>query len=115
MFFVVSIRRPPTSTRTCALFPATTLFRFDVREAEVTDIWKERVRDLVPIERAAVGAPAPGAEVDLVDRDRGAGGLTVAARGHPVGVAPAPLRQADRKSTRLNSSHSCASRMPSSA
>src|SRR3546814_14952547 len=66
----------------------------DVREAEVTDIWNELVRDLVPIDRAAVGAPAPGDEVDLVDRDRGAGGLTVAAPGHPAGVAPAPPRPA---------------------
>src|SRR5690606_32605334 len=36
----------------------------DVREAEVTDIRNELVRDLVPVDRAAVGAPAPGAEVD---------------------------------------------------
>src|SRR3546814_9984090 len=28
---------------------------------------------------------------------------------------PQPQREADRKSTRLNSSHSCATRMPSSA
>src|SRR3546814_1565387 len=78
------LRRPPRSTRTYPPFPYTTFCRS----------WNDLVRDLVPIDRAAVGAPAPGAEVDLVDRDRGAGGLTVAARGHPVGVAPAPLRQA---------------------
>src|SRR3546814_3713955 len=33
----------------------------------------------------------------------------------PVRRAPTPFRLTDRKSTRLNSSHYCASRMPSSA
>ena len=41
------------------------------------------------------------------------GGLT--ARGRPPGAPHSPLTGGDRKSTRLNSSHSGQSRMPSSA
>src|SRR3546814_10320230 len=58
---------------------------------------------------------AAGALADLVDMD---GGGPIAAAGSFLMVlagALAWLAQADRKSTRLNSSHSCASRMPSSA
>ena len=33
----------------------------------------------------------------------------------PLGIGEAKLTDADRKSTRLNSSHRCTSRMPSSA
>src|SRR3546814_8070953 len=36
-------------------------------------------------------------------------------RGEPLADAPRLFGAVDRKSTRLNSSHSCASRMPSSA
>src|SRR3546814_10445384 len=51
-----------------------------------------------------------GIEANAVDLDR-------ARRGDEIGVPPLAdaVRQADRKSTRLNSSHYCASRMPSSA
>ena len=44
-----------------------------------------------------------------------AGWVDVVFGTHNVANAPALLRQADRKSTRLNSSHSQQSRMPSSA
>src|SRR5258705_10308492 len=82
------IRRPPRST----LFPYTTLFRSPRR---LVDASRTAVRD------AARPALAPRA-VPLVRRDR---------RGHRAarqqdGVRrPLRLRQQDRKSTRLNSSH----------
>ena len=92
------IRRPPRST----LFPYTTLFRSHVAASagQGADVGLARmdlageaahrvVLDPVPV---AVGALQPRARVDV-----------------PV-VLPA-----DRKSTRLNSSHSQQSRMPSSA
>src|SRR3712207_7487875 len=80
MFFFLMIRRPPRST----LFPYTTLFRSHVGE----------LRD-VGLERHSVLQP---------DRDRDREGV------HDAGEGRALLRHldehlADRKSTRLNSSH----------
>src|SRR3546814_8149075 len=87
------IRRPTRSTRTDTLCPYTALFRSDFMErgmralADVTDATLATHRSAVEVSRFG--------PQDLVDVRRL--------------VAP------DRKSTRLNSSHSCASRMPSSA
>src|SRR2546427_3301317 len=71
------IRRPPRST----LFPYTTLFRSvrradDVPDALHASVWRGRVEG----DDRALGASGTGREMDTVDRDR--------------------------KSTRLNSSHS---------
>src|SRR3546814_3510830 len=41
--------------------------------------------------------------------------VNLAKTAHVIGAAEMLVSQQDRKSTRLNSSHSCASRMPSSA
>src|SRR3546814_14489027 len=81
LFFFLMIRRPPRSTRTDTLFPYTTLFRSgDARRA--------------------------GGDSRGVDRGAGRGG----ARGSGRGGADEPFARlsadrADRKSTRLNSSH----------
>src|SRR3546814_4446202 len=83
------IRRPPSSTRTDTLVPYTTLFRSPVLLAA----W------LGQIERVVLGTHD---EAVLV-----AGGDEF---GHLEGE-----RSVDRKSTRLDSSPSCAGRMPSSA
>src|SRR3546814_11447771 len=100
------LRRPPRSTRTDTLFPYTTLFR---------SLGRLRIEAL-----AQFGALDTRAKMTA---------------GAHLAVEPAaycyPLRRikvfgrndtasmhrdrTDRKSTRLNSSHSCASRMPSSA
>src|SRR3546814_1235247 len=56
------------------------------------------------------GVPAVGAVVVPAHGD-----VFVAATGHGATRNGLPLRLRDRKSTRLNSSHQCASRMPSSA
>src|SRR3546814_6955903 len=99
------IRLPPTSTRTDTLFPYTTLFRSEGDAARRQGEAKFVLDGLVGAqdEQAEVGAQAdprvrPERHPFLVEDERGVG-----------------LGNGDRKSTRLNSSHSCASRMPSSA
>src|SRR3546814_7611204 len=82
------IRRPPRPTRTDTLFPYTTLFR------------SPRV-------------PPYGWHSDC-ERCRAAPGRYAWACA-PDSRRTGPNRSADRKSTRLNSSHQCAYRMPSSA
>src|SRR2546430_6692980 len=83
------IRRPPRST----LFPYTTLFRSAHAELDVGAV----VVDDVDLD-AAHGAVPHHRELDVVDPVR----TVVVAVGDVVG----PVLQVDRKSTRLNSSHS---------
>src|SRR3546814_1487559 len=97
------IRRPPRSTRTDTLFPDTTLFRSQQLPF---------VHFLVP--------PVSGAERQVLlpkHRDKHAASRgSLRGRRSESDRSPCPARRRrDRKSTRLNSSHSCASRMPSSA
>src|SRR2546427_5867291 len=81
------IRRPPRST----LFPYTTLFRsMEHEQLEQRELFRAQ-RD-----RPAAAPHLAGAEVDLQVRDP-------VARRRQRGTPP---RQGDRKSTRLNSSHS---------
>src|SRR3546814_3246291 len=106
------IRPPPKSTRTDTLFPYTTPFRSQFAAALFVE------RQPLVAERAAVDA----LQFEHLQRRE--------ERAHPRGfldpdhgqhrlhlVAPERVEQdiGDRKSTRLNSSHSCASRMQSSA
>src|SRR3546814_3897581 len=114
------IRRPPRSTRTDTLFPYTTLFRsvgllgcdllfhplglrlqvgeifFQLVDTEAVEILGLRLLlarlQVVEIHGSASSLPRPALAFE---------GRTI--------LTP------DRKSTRPNSSHSCASRMPSSA
>src|SRR3546814_14010860 len=90
-------RRPPRSTRTDTLFPYTTLLRSaGIRVARLGAVEARR-------EVLVVGV------LVLLCR---LGTVVTAERRARVGLV-SPV--ADRKSTRLNSSHYCASRMPSSA
>src|SRR3546814_15960280 len=87
------IRRPPRSTRTDTCFPYTTLCRSPLRD-----------RFGIPVRLIFY----THAELEQV--------IGRAARLLGLAIAPdGALEIADRKSTRLNSSHYCASRMPSSA
>src|SRR3546814_9152147 len=106
-------RRPPRSTRTDTLFPYTTLFRSStavlVMTAPVGNAGNRR-RTLVFagawLPQGARHRTAETASAHLgVWRPAGARHL----------FKPKPGQARDRKSTRLNSSHYCASRMPSSA
>src|SRR3712207_7739562 len=74
------IRRPPRST----LFPYTTLFRSRSQ---------------------CLGREADRAERDDAVPGGGSGGLAVEHHDRPAGREAAEGRRADRKSTRLNSSH----------
>src|SRR3546814_8150135 len=73
------------------------------RQREIAGLFHQRIA-----ERADHLAIARFAALDILG-DRAAGA------GEAIAVEPARLEQLDRKSTRLNSSHYCASRMPSSA
>src|SRR3546814_12200289 len=97
--FVLMIRRPPSSTRTDPLFPDPTLFRSQrVRQGHISreEEFGHQREHGGPDRRPRIGG----------DGVKG-GGLAHQPRGRD--------ERQDRKSTRLNSSHSCASRMPPSA
>src|SRR3546814_11038247 len=112
------LRQPPKSTRTDTLFPYTTLFRSaDLFVRPVAD------REIGPPLRICRG----DRPVRLADR-KAPPGLVVAEGGpcamHAERVARLGRRRrmagchnppGDRTSTRLNSRHQCATRMPSSA
>src|SRR3546814_13979447 len=98
------IRRPPRSTRTDTLFPYTTLFRSQprsgLRVSDDLDIWYSRLR-----RSHRTSTKRNGILRDLLMDLRAPCELATERGDESV----------DRMSTRLNSSHYCASRMPSSA
>src|SRR3546814_13902226 len=98
------IRRPPRSTRTDTLFPYTTLFRSgDGASNPFQTVQREDVgltlRIRPQISEGGTVKLSLYQEVSSID---------------PSSTLPSAT-SGDRKSTRLNSSHYCASRMPSSA
>src|SRR3546814_4756279 len=131
-FFFLMIRRPPRSTRTDTLFPYTTLFR-SVPFGQAEHLGHPEARgqqspmgDLREFRRARRAARVKQS------RDVGSFGRRVPGKRVAVGLAQQPLERKgirrifraadeqdgfeigrDRKSTRLNSSHKCATRMPS--
>src|SRR3546814_2756703 len=100
-------RRPPRSTRTDTLFPYTTLFRSPWWTLLPGRRCLRDPRDLYAAGRSQVLLRHPSARQRRLAREDRASADT--ARG------TAFADQGDRKSTRLNSSHYCASRMQSSA
>src|SRR3546814_13697608 len=100
------IRRPPRSTRTDTLFPYTTLFR-SASAGIVPDLFALSVqirhfRVVTPKRRRGARGARPSFK-DAVARLADALAATVKAQGK---LAQARNRlEADRKSTRLNSSH----------
>src|SRR3546814_11828449 len=112
MFFFLTILQPPRSTRTDTLFPDTTRCRAattEIRKVPVTVLSRCQRFDLRRVEIAVLASHfkrIAEAEDAQIDEDA----LTLIAR-----AAEGSVRDGDRKSTRLNSSNSCASRMPSSA
>src|SRR3546814_16595998 len=120
------IRRPPRSTRPDTLFPYTTLFRSPIQQQAIPVLLEGR--DLCGIAQTGTGKTAafslPSLDYLLNNpkrpAPRGCRMLVLS----PTRELAAQIAQScrdygrftkDRKSTRLNSSHSCASRMPSSA
>src|SRR3546814_6495482 len=125
-FVFLMIRRPPRSTRTATLFPYTTLFRSSPATLSAV---RTGTYQTVGLHNFAVEGedgtlcfvPGPDqqrqisfniAPGDQWRRDL-ANGHTYAERSELR--QNGRMKKGDRKSTRLNSSHSCASRMPSSA
>src|SRR3546814_12698588 len=101
------IRRPPRSTRTDTLFPYTTLFRSEAVFDEIERIVGDAVRQRLAVARHAHHLPVRLGLHEIR--------LALARHRLAVDVQDAVEHLEDRKSTRLNSSHQCASRMPSSA
>src|SRR3546814_6709150 len=112
------IRRPPKSTRTDTLFPYTTLFRSPAILATVSRLVIDLHRE--PDHPALIPTASDGHVIP---------GNTAADRDERIDRFHRPYHEAlarlidtwaprllasiqDRKSTRLNSSHSCAPRMP---
>src|SRR3546814_7421236 len=130
------IRRPPRSTRTDTLFPYTTLFRSLLLGNLRQDLFRRGGGDDDVGKRLHLRRAVDVAERDMVGM-RLAKGLELGGRATVLQAASrvhvgqhhdlfrredlrrfrheAHAEDPDRKSTRLNSSHSCASRMPSSA
>src|SRR3546814_1958771 len=123
------IRRPPRSTRTDTLFPYTTLFRSSLylrprlsrrRRPRAARFSRQRASLCVRHRRPHAAALAEGAELfGRPEAFRGDAGLLglVRALGVAEGRGPARLdglrtRERDGKSTSLNSSHICETRMP---
>src|SRR3546814_5278279 len=120
------IRRPPRSTRTDTLFPYTTLFRSRKRlvalfqNGKIFELSADNLEDLVakngpPIKTRVTWCSF--AQMHLVT------GFAILSGPYEYRLNRLPIVRMsgrvvnirDRKSTRLNSSHSCAHRMPSSA
>src|SRR3546814_952884 len=104
-FFFLMIRRPPRSTRTDTLFPYTTLFRSSYALASLGFGFTRP--GFTAGSSLAVGPDAQGSVAGKVTSVNGASFVL----GPSIGVG----LYGDRKSTRLNSSHVCAHRMPSYA
>src|SRR3546814_2705606 len=123
------IRRPPRSTRTDTLFPYTTLVRSAVDDVAAVDLRAHAADDGVVL----VVDLADDLFEDVLQRDDAHQGAVFVADDRemlaPLATGQQLVEQAgrirteprlrgerrDRTRTRLNSSHSCAPRMPSSA
>src|SRR3546814_10577639 len=108
------IRRPPRSTRTYTLFPYTTLFRSpafggQARGKQIEGVGAKRLECRVEGE-TWIAEALGDLPHEAIRRVAHAARLGVAALGKKVRKGGQ-----DRKSTRLNSSHLCASRIPSFA
>src|SRR3546814_17776962 len=124
ILFFLMIRPPPRSTRTDTLFPYTTLFRSQSsRLPERPRLHPSKdICQLEPRPRH----PAPAHVILLGEANRAVAPVAVDRPAREPGYASKILHSdealawrrglgRDRKSTRLNSSHSCASRIASSA
>src|SRR3546814_13099470 len=101
------IRRPPRSTRTDTLFPYTTLFRSQrghlLDERKLGFVVETLDRMIGELEADRSGGPRRGVDRQMIDPVRRADPAVERGR---IGLRTGDqARQADRQSTRLNSSH----------
>src|SRR3546814_11696674 len=114
-FFVVIIRRPPRSTRTATLFPTTRLFRSRVQTRAPQPCSSPSLARPPRVPSAQLlFEPAEPVRLGL-EQPLQQPALPMLLLHLPVRLRVPAREAADRQSTRLNSSHYCASRMPSSA
>src|SRR3546814_1003787 len=105
------IQRPPRSTRTDTLFPYTTLFRSAVLQ-ETIQFYPEDDEAVAALGKLLIFiGDIGGAERVLKKRVE----MKPTSADHWFFLGVCRQTQRDRKSTRLNSSHYCDTRMPSSA
>src|SRR3546814_6885507 len=118
------LRRPPRSTRTDTLFPYTTLFRSHEYVKRTDPGLKSRAsQELDDLRRTSrVSQPQLRRHVALILAEQSTmllGDVAVADIALTLRAQVCRINQddtaRDRKSTRLNSSHSCAPRMPASS
>src|SRR3546814_5615637 len=125
MFFFLSIRRPPVSTRTDTLFPYTTLFRsvnsFGVQVSGSSNTTSSGGSSLGALSARFPLAPnrAEACKAYPIIPTRSIHAAPFVSEERYIGCRRrrrhfGSTRIRDRKITRLNSSHSCATRMPSS-
>src|SRR3546814_7577807 len=119
------IRRPPRSTRTDTLFPYTTLFRSheDIHLSDSNyssfNVGGGKCKNCNHQSTSSVGIFPTSDEMAAIWNAENDINFLIAAEEKKIAVSKARISElkklaADRKSTRLNSSHSCATRMPSS-
>src|SRR3546814_9169132 len=101
------IPRPPRATRTYTLFPYTTLFRSSGLDSllQLQPLGPGCRLVLVLLVHVAHTCPLPPTASQLLHTRPDIGPRTWHRRGRAVNHPPAPAPRADRKSTRLNSSH----------
>src|SRR3546814_4825347 len=133
-FFFLMIRRPPRSTRTDTLFPYTTLFRsanaasfatglnsiitggdINITSPGAVDLGNSSAGGFVQVSGQSIAfnnidaGLSVGLFADGIDGGSIAAGGDINLFADSIALTGAVT---DRKSTRLNSSHECASRMP---
>src|SRR3546814_14855554 len=95
ILFFLMIRRPPRSTRTDTLFPYTTLFRSELGN-------REFLPEILAITHVSAFASPSTWQLKT---DRGPASLVLKGEEDIRRIGESGLMIADRKSTRLNSSH----------
>src|SRR3546814_13302926 len=108
------IRRPPRTTRADTLFPYTTLFRSQLKY--VARLFNSFLGDNSTISCCEVlNSLIFQAHEQHHNNSFLCAALVMGQSNMAAGATVGSNHNSDRKSTRLNSSHSCAYRMPSSA
>src|SRR3546814_1192385 len=116
--FFLRIRRPPRSTRTDTLFPYTTLFRSGATKSGVETMLVQSLFQAFGLHDVGVLGATVSKRVDALRhtvRVHVSDQVQAQLFNHAVAELVHFLAFPDRKSTRVNYSHECATRITSSA